>query len=297
ESQLALNKIDLNDAQANYRSAQFNLNQVLNRAQDEPFALAQAELGDSLLSILDNRLFTYLSNPGQLDILSDFLVAEGRRNLPELEQVQLSLAAQERLLKSNNRAFYAPTLGLNAQTGYNIYQGGYQSDAQLPPEFAGALPEPITGLTYSVAVGLSLPLYQGHGRSAQQQQTTVNLARLRSQQQDLQNQLELRIRSSLQHAGASFAEIGLAQRAAGAAKENLRIAQDGYREGVVPIAQLIDAQEAALQTEILATNAVYSFLLDYLRVERAIGFYYFLANAEEQAQFFARARQYFDPSP
>ena len=294
ESQLALNKIDLNDAQANYRSAQFNLNQVLNRDQAKPFALAKAELGDSLLSILDNRLFTYLSNPGQLDILSNFLVAEGRRNLPELEQIQLSLQAQERLLKSNNRAFYTPTLGLNAQTGYNIYQGGYESDTQLPPEFASVLPEPVTGLTYSVAVGLSLPLYQGHGRSAQQQQTSVNLARLRNQQQDLQNQLELRIRSSLQNAGASFAEIGLAQKAANAARENLRIAQDGYREGLVPIAQLIDAQEAALQTDILASNAVYSFLLDYLRVERSIGFYYFLADAEEQAQFFARARQYFD---
>jgi len=294
ESQLALNKIDLNDAQASYRSAQFNLNQVLNRPQDEPFALAEAELGDSLLSVLDNRVFSYLSNPGQLDALSDFLVEEGRRNLPELEQIRISLQAQERLLKSNTRAFYAPSLGLNAQTGYNIYQGGLESDTQIPPELAAALPDPITGLTYSVAVGLSIPLYQGGSRSAQRQQTTVNLARLKSQQQDLRNQLELRIRANLQNAGASFAEIGLAKRAADAARENLRIAQDGYREGLVPIAQLLDAQEASLQTEILASNAVYSFLLDYLRVERAVGFYYVLADPDEQASFFARARQYFD---
>lgn len=294
ESQLALNKIDLNDAQANFRSAQFNLNQVLNRPQDEPFALAEAELGDSLLSVLDNRLFTYLRNPGQLDKLSDFLVAEGFRNLPELEQIQLSLQAQERLLQSNQRAFYLPTLGLSAQTGYNIYQGGYESDGEVPPEFAAVLPDPITGLTWSVGVGLSLPLYQGNSRAAQKQQTTVNLARIKSQQKDLQNQLELRVRSSLQSAGASFAEIGLAEKAADAAKQNLRIAQDGYREGVVPIAQLIDAQEAALQAEILASNAVYSFLLDYMRVERAIGFYYFLASPEDQAFFFDRARQYFD---
>ncbi|MCI4671432.1 MAG: TolC family protein [Bacteroidia bacterium] len=292
ETQLSLNKIDLNDAQANFRSAQFNLNQVLNRPQDEPLALADAELGDSLLSILDNRVFTYLSDPGQLIGLSDFLVAEGRRNLPELKQIQLSLQAQERLLQSNKRAFYLPTLGLNAQSGYNIYQGGYQSTDPIPPEFAAVLPDPITGVTWSVGLGLNFPIYQGNSRSAQKQQTTVNLARLKSQQKDLQNQLELRIRSSLQAAGASFAEIGLAQRAAEAARKNLKIAQEGYREGVVPIAQLIDAQEALLQTEILASNAVYSFLLDYLRVERATGSYFFLSSPEEQNLFFQRARQF-----
>jgi outer membrane protein TolC len=293
ETQLALNKVDLNDAQANVRSARFRLNQVLNRPQSEPFALTEAEMGDSLLSVLDPRLFTYLSDPGQLDRLADFFVAEGRRNLPELAQINLSLQAQERLLQSRRRAFYLPTFGLNAQTGYNLYQGGYASEEPIPPQFEAVLPEPITGVTWSVGVGLNFPLYQGGSRQAQKQQTTIDLARLRSQRQDVQNQLELRIRSGLQTAGASFAEIGLARKAATAAQQNLRIAQDGYREGIVPIAQLIDAQEAALQTDILASNAVFSFLLDFLTVERAIGFYYFLAPLEEQAAFFVRADQFF----
>jgi outer membrane protein len=234
-------------------------------------------MGDSLLAILDQRVFTYLSHPGQIDALADFMVAEGKRNLPELEQIELSLQAQERLLQSRSRAFYVPTLGLNAQSGYNIYQGGYE--ATTPPQFEGLLPEPITGVTWSVGVGLNLPLFQGGSRSAQKQQATVDLARLRDRRQDLQNQLELRIRSSLATAGASFAEIGLARKAAVAAGKNLTIAQEGYREGIVPIAQLLDAQQAALQTEILATNAVYTFLRDFLTVERATGFYYFLAPA------------------
>ena len=295
ESQLALNKIDLNDAQANLRSARFRLNQVLNRPQDAPFALAEAELGDSLLAILDPRLFTYLSDPGQLDRLGGFLVAEGRRNLPELAQIELSLEAQTRLLQSRQRAFYLPSLGLQAQSGYNLYQGGYEPGTPPPPQLEGVLPEPITGLTWSVGVGLKLPLFQGGSRSAQQQQATVDLARLRSQRQDLHNQLELRIRSQLQRAGASFAEIGLARKAAQAAQQNLHIAQEGYRAGIVPIAQLLDAQQAALQTDILASNAVYTFLLDFLTVERAIGFYYFLAPPEEQTAFFARVAAYFDP--
>ncbi|MEO0640320.1 MAG: TolC family protein, partial [Bacteroidota bacterium] len=119
-----------------------------------------------------------------------------------------------------------------------------------------------------------------------------DLARLRNQEKDLQNQLELRIRSSLQQVGASFAEIGLAEKAAEAATENLRIAQDGYKEGIVPVAQLIDAQQATLQTQILASNAIYSFLLDFLIVERAIGFYYFLETPESQTAFLERLDEY-----
>ncbi|MDP5169719.1 MAG: TolC family protein, partial [Bacteroidia bacterium] len=295
ESQLAFNKIDLNDAQATYRSAQFRLNQLLNEPQSQSFALEETELGESMLSLLDEKVFFYLQNPGQLDKLSGFLVAEGKRNLPELRQVGLSLEAQQRLLQSRNRAFYLPTLGLNAASGYNIYQGGYESGDEIPPQFEEIFPEPITSPTWNVAIGLSLPLYQGGSRVALQQQTQVDVMRIRQQQTDLENQLELRIRSTLQQAGASYAEIGLARQAAESAQKNMVIAQNGYREGVVPVAQLIDAQEAALQAEILASNAVYSFLLDFLTVERAIGFYYFLAEPAKQEAFLDRLALYFTP--
>ncbi|MEL7341673.1 MAG: TolC family protein, partial [Bacteroidota bacterium] len=238
------------------------------------------------------RLFIYLSDPGQIQYLADFLVEEGKRNLPELRQIQLSLEAQERLIRSRKRAFYLPTIGLNASSGYNIYQGGYESEGEIPPQFADVLPEPITSPTWSVGVGLNIPVFQGRARNANKQQATIDLARLRNQEKDLQNQLELRIRSSLQQVGASFAEIGLAEKAAEAATENLRIAQDGYKEGIVPVAQLIDAQQATLQTQILASNAIYSFLLDFLIVERAIGFYYFLETPESQTAFLERLDEY-----
>ncbi|MEL6625159.1 MAG: TolC family protein [Bacteroidota bacterium] len=292
ETELALNKIELNDAQANWRGAKFRLNQVLNQDQNTPLHLGESEQGDSILNMLDQRLFIYLSDPGQIQYLADFLVEEGKRNLPELRQIQLSLEAQERLIRSRKRAFYLPTIGLNASSGYNIYQGGYESEGEIPPQFADVLPEPITSPTWSVGVGLNIPVFQGRARNANKQQATIDLARLRNQEKDLQNQLELRIRSSLQQVGASFAEIGLAEKAAEAATENLRIAQDGYKEGIVPVAQLIDAQQATLQTQILASNAIYSFLLDFLIVERAIGFYYFLETPESQTAFLERLDEY-----
>jgi outer membrane protein len=294
ESELAFNKIDLNDAQANYRSAQFRLNQLLNREQSQSMALVETELEQDMLNLLSGKVFSYLKHPGQLRELSDFLIAEGKQNLPELKQVALSLQAQERLLLSRKRAFYLPTLGLNAASGYNLYQGGYEA-APPPPQFEGLLPEPITSPTWNVGVGLSIPLYQGGSRRAQQQQALVDVLRIKQQQQDLANQLELRIRSVLQQTGASYAEIGLSHQAAEAAQRNLTIAQDGYREGIVPLAQLIDAQKAALQSQILASNAVYAFLVDFLTVERAIGFYYFLAEPAEQEAFLERLDQSVNP--
>ncbi|MEM7657331.1 MAG: TolC family protein, partial [Bacteroidota bacterium] len=208
--------------------------------------------------------------------------------------VALSLQAQERLLQSRNRAFYLPTIGLNASSGYNLYQGGYEAEPP-PPQFEGLLPEPITSPTWGVGLGLTFPVFQGGSRRAEQQQTLVDVLRIKNQQQDLENQLELRIRSVLQQTGASYAEIGLSRQAAEAAQRNLEIAQDGYREGVVPVAQLIDAQEAALQSQILASNAVFSFLVDFLTVERAIGFYYFLAEPADQAAFLERLNLFLNP--
>ena len=51
---------------------------------------------------------------------------------------------------------------------------------------------------------------------------------------------------------------------------------------------LIDAQNAALQTELSAENAAYQFVVDFLLVERAIGTFYFLESPSERTAFFDR---------
>lgn len=279
-SELALANIDLNDAQAQLRQAQFALNQFLNYPIDDPFQTEDVSMGDQFLMVNDERILGLVKDYGALQKYADFLVEEALVNLPELKQIDFNIAAQERQKLSQKRAFYLPSLALSGQLDYLI--GRY--DVTLAPGV-----EPIDNKpTWNLGVGLQYPILQGGKRRHNLDKTQLSILQLQDQRADLRNQLELRIRSNLELAGASFARVQLSQEAAEAARKNFDIVQDSYSQGQVTITNLIDAQQATVQTDLNAINAVYQYVLDFLAVERSIGFYYFLAAPADQDAFFNR---------
>ena len=98
----------------------------------------------------------------------------------------------------------------------------------------------------------------------------------------------MRIRANIIELGTALARVQLYNEAVEASKKNFEIVQNSYNEGQVNITTLIDAQNNALQTELAAVNAVYTFILDFLNMERAIGFFFFLAPPAEMEAFFNR---------
>lgn len=284
ESELAQRNIQLNDAQAQYRQAVFALNQLLNREIAEGIQLENATLGQQLLMVTDNRILDLVKDYGALAKFSDFLVQEGMERLPELKQLDVSIQAQERLKKSQNRAFYLPTFGLSGSWDYTIDRWKVTEN----PNFNTFVSQP----TWNLALGVQYPLVQGGRRNVQVQQTKIGLYQLRDQERLLKQQLELRIRSAMELAGASFAELELSQTAATAASKNYDIIRDLYSQGLSNVTNLVDAQNVNLQTSLAAENAIFQFITDFLAVERSMGFYYLLAPTAERDAFFERLNLY-----
>ena len=296
QSQLALSNIELNQALAQQQQAHFNLNALLNRPISEPFETVEAQLSDSMLLITDERLNNWIRTPGDVDRFADFLVQEAFNNLPELKQIALAIAAQDRLRKSQKRAFYLPTVGLSGSWDQVILREGVPDTEPISIPGVGEFSfgsGPITNPTWNLAVGLEFPLFQGMKRQRQLDQTRIALAQLEDQQQQLKQQLELRLRSGMETVGASFAQVQLSREAADAARKNFDIAQDNYQQGIINVITLIDAQNTFLQTELSAVTAVYQFMLDFLTLERSVGRYYFLSTTEEKLDFYYRYLQFF----
>jgi outer membrane protein TolC len=134
-----------------------------------------------------------------------------------------------------------------------------------------------------------LPLFTSGRRPAVRNQNLEELSRLRFERASTAERIEQRIRSALHGAGASFAGIGLAEQAAGAAANNLQLVTDSYSRGAVSIIDLLDAQNASLVAGEAAENALYDFLIDLMEVERSVGRIYFLARPEEREALFDRA--------
>ncbi|MEL7423209.1 MAG: TolC family protein [Bacteroidota bacterium] len=282
ESELAGNNVELNTAQAQLRQSRFFLNNLLNYPIKENFALADIEISDSILLATDPRLFGLINNPGDLEVFADFLVTEAFNNLPEIKQVQAALAAQERSVLSKNRSFYLPQVILSGEYNYPVDQFNYPADV-MPID-------PVT--TYNAAVAVQYPIFQGNARRYERQQLQVGALQLKDQIVNLRNGLELQVRSSLETAGASFSNLALSQLAVDASRKNFELAQNSYQQGVLNITSLIDAQNALLQAEINAINAEYTFIADFLAVERSIGYFHNLAVPQEQDAFLQRFVQF-----
>ncbi len=282
EAELATKNIDLNAAVASVQQAKFRLNQLLNRPINEPFNVKDETLEDQMLLITDGRL-EGVNDYGKIEKFTNFLVDYAKDKLPTLSIIENSIKVQERLRLSRKRAFFLPTVSMNGGANYLI--GKYNV-----PEVFG---KTENAATWNVAVGVNYPIFQGNLRRQQLDQADIQLKQLGLTQRNVENQLELAIRANMQQIYVSFSRMQLSQEASIAADQNFTIIQDAYNQGQVNITTLIDAQNNTLQAELGATNAVYTFILDFLELERSIGFFYFLASQEERSDFFQRATTLF----
>ena len=283
EAELANSNIELNNAFAGLRQAKFQLNQLLNRPINEAVDIEEATIAESMLIFADERM-VFINDYGSLDLFSDFLVTYAKENLPELAQIDLGLKIQERLELSRKRAMYLPTLAMSGSANHTL--GRFNI-----PE---GLPDVDIATTWDIGLGLSYPVFQGNNRKKLIEQSKLSVIQLRDTRKNTENQLELLIRASLENVGASYSRMELAKKAADASRKNYEIVQDAYSAGQANITTLIDAQNNALATELQSNNAVYTFIQDFLNLERSIGYFNFLATPEEKTVFFQKIQQHFN---
>jgi len=286
EAQIATDTQAVIDAEVQHKVARIALNRILRRPLEEPFIAREVALSDSEMVTSNEGVFELLDNPHTFAVFRSFMVQEGLRAAPELAQLDATIAAAERRVASTQRALWSPTLALQGQLGYRVFEAGEGTEGLDLP-----IPDPpatADDLDYSVSVKASLPLYAGGGRYAEIRQARGEVLTLRRQRAAVAEGIEQRIRAAVHASGASFPSIRLSGEAAAAARKNLALVSEAYARGAVNIIQLTDAQNAARTAELLEANAVYRFTADLMRVHRAVGEFYFLATPLDRAAWMAR---------
>jgi len=297
ESELAISTKDLIESKALLASAKAALNQILNRPQDELYIVKDASLSDSLyafysISVMDK----FVSTPKGIEVFTNFLVDEAMRNLPVLKQFDANLLAQDRFMLSNKRKRFMPEIALQAQTDYKLYKGGEGSEVEpvVIPVLGeiNILNEPAD-VTWNVGLNISIPIYHGGVMSYEKQQSQIDYQRLLTQKDDLEKQLELRIRAKMLDLNSKTANLELSKKAEDVSLKNLELAQDAYSKGIINIVQLIDAQNAAIVAEQFAANSIYEYLTSIMELERYTGNFLLLGTVEAKQNFLNRLNVFF----
>ncbi|MCF6250596.1 MAG: TolC family protein [Methylococcaceae bacterium] len=259
KSVIASDRSALYIAQAAREQNQTELKRLLHTPFNESVSVTNEGIS-SLIAMLQNEKFKgFFDNAVNFNHFIDFEVQRALNNAPELKQLSHLTASARRKLVAGKRAYYIPDISINARFGQNIDQGGI-----------GAQNSNLHKDNWSAGFQATLPLFTSGARPAEISRASNTLIQTRYQQQNIQEVIEARVRSALQKTKGSFPSIRLSQDAAKAAKENFAMVSDSYLSGAVSITSLIDAQNASLSADLSAVEALYSFMIDWVEIQRSV---------------------------
>jgi len=284
ESKVAGDRGAVIRARRDLELARMQLNRLLDRPPEAPFNLAESSLGETAPVLTDARIRGLIDTPIRFRTYRDFLVTVGLRSAPELRGVDAQIESQERRLVSTRRAFWQPSIAAQAEMSKADLERN-----SLPP----ALPDlPDDRQNYVLGLQLRLPLFSGGSRTAEVRRAVEQTAALRLERSATSKRVEQSVRSAAVVAGASSAQIALAQEQARAAEANLAVVTDAYRGGLVPIATILDAQNAAVDARLGAELAEYEHLVDLMNLQRTLGWFELLASPDEGENFVREAVEF-----
>jgi outer membrane protein len=138
-----------------------------------------------------------------------------------------------------------------------------------------------------------LPIFSGGALRADVNRTQLSLRQAERRRAAIKQDVETRIRIALEQVGSSFSAIELTETASRTSGENLEIVTELYSQGAVSVVDLIDAQNAALGSELSAAQAIYIYLGDVMQVLRDTGDFTLMLDPQYAAIWFQKVDDYF----
>lgn len=290
ETRLAGSKRELNLARAEVEKARIEFNEVINRPLGKPINAEKPDLKSGDMLFAEEQVWEALQDSAKQKRLKDYWITEALLFAPELDAVRNQRAAQYRRLLAAKRRLRIPEILLSIDaTKYVAEDGVGVEDFNLEiPGVESRFDFDTDNVEWSAAVTASLPLYGGGGNRAEVKKAQADSARMDLLYDEALLAIQSGVLKSLAGFQASMENIELARDAATASRSNLDLVLTSYERGVVTIIDVLDAQSASLSAELSAANAEYDFLIEYMRLQRAVGrFDLALSEAERTA---ARAR-------
>jgi len=285
-SQLAQNTQSLIEAGNQLQQSFNNINQLLNTKISKKIDLEDAELSEGVFKNYSyQNLFELLDDPKIQSNLIDFLVEEAKSNAPEIKNLNYNLKAIERNFKLNDYGRFIPTVSLQGQYNLAISQSG---KGAVSSSGVGAAPDG----NYNIGLNISLPIFQQNQRNINKQTTKILEDQLLLQKSGIDLSIEKNINDIVLDLVNQISNIEISKIAEETAKESLDLTQNAYKEGAIPVIQLIDAQTNYLQSQLARATANYNYLITSMKLERTIGYFFLMHTESENKNFSQRATQY-----
>lgn len=279
QTELARAQILVLNARAALDQSWETLNRILHKPQGARIGLKEASFDEPF--VMTRSDFDQLvQSPADYARFSRFYIDRALRQAPELEQLNAQIAAKRRELTSQRRAYWLPDFSVGGRYTSNIDQSGLGAGPQAGQDLND----------WSIGLQATLPLFSGGLKKANVTRASYELRQLKSLRVSIEERVEEEVRNQLHAAYAGHAQIDLSATAAEASRKNFELVSDAYARGTVNVIELLDAQDTSLAASAAAAEALHSFLINIMALQRAIGGYDYLLPKEERDALAAEYR-------
>jgi len=267
--------VDVLRAQASEEKSRSTLVADRSQAADARETLAQL-IGAPLDTAFDVPV--QIAQPALPAGTLDSLIAIAQQNRPDVVGAQSSLAAAQITRKGFDRELF-PQIQMSAFFGNqfsptNAVQLQQQIDSQFPPGQAPKVPRGSPGFWQLQAVStFSLPLWDYGARRSERENDDAQVAAAQNALDTTNGQVSLEVRQAYRAAQTAKAQLQYAGGEVRAAVESARVAQLQYQNGLIAISDVLQAQEAALSSQIDLYNARVAYVEAVIKLRVALGIY------------------------
>lgn len=171
---------------------------------------------------------------------------------PELEQ----LAKQEAIALaeiSKQKASHLPSLSLFGNYEMNTERFDHSGDS------------------YTVGAMVEVPIFSGFSDVSRTREARAAAEEVRARRRDMVAGIEVETRQAFYETASARERIGVAESAVGMAEENRRIVSDRYKNGLLTIVELLDAETVLQEAKTNLYQALYDYRVSNVRLQLAAG--------------------------
>lgn len=248
---------DVADAQSEYDQANAQIIAARNELNNAEAALATI-IGKMVTDLDDIRTNLDVAAP-QPDDPERWIELALAQNLGLQSAVIGTRIAQQAV--DINRSARAPTVGVEAQYGYdNTYSGGGMTRQDRRGSFNG-----------SVGVQMELPIYSGGRISSRTRKAAFDYQRSQFDLGDMRRQVRQQTSDSFRGVQTSISEIAAFRQSVESARTSLVATEAGYGVGTRTIVDVLNAELRVFQAMADYLDARYNYLTNLLQLKADTG--------------------------
>lgn len=195
----------------------------------------------------------------QSELFSDYLATDtalvDNTNLKQLDIQGRQLGAKLNMEKLD----YLPTLSVSGMYQWNAMNNDFR--------FGNYKWNPYS----MVGLKLTIPIFSGGARTSKIKQTRVTIDQLGFQRDDLERNLRLVIKQSMDNMSTCVKRFDAAQKGVSQAERGYMISQKRYDTGAGTLLEMNDAELALTQSKLNFNQAIYDYMVAKAELDKVLG--------------------------